>query len=67
VLGLPVRLALLFAPLAGAVAFVITYAEYSRHLVDRSQVLKRALEAGFVTFVFFLIVPPLLIWLFLTL
>jgi len=59
-------MARLFAPLAGAIAFVVTCAEYSRHLVDRSQVLKRALEAGFVTFVFFLIVPPLLIWLFLT-
>jgi hypothetical protein len=64
---LPVLLALLFAPLAGAIAFVITYAEYSKHLMDKSRVRKRALEAGLVTFLFFLIVPPLLIWLFLIL
>jgi len=60
---LPVLIALIFAPLAGTIAYIITYAEYSRHLVDRSRVPKRALEAGLVTFVFFLVVPPLLIWL----
>ncbi len=66
-LKLPILLALFFAPLAGAIAFVITYAGYSRHLIDRSRVLKRALEAGLITFLFFLVVPPLLIWLFLVL
>jgi len=65
VLMLPVLIALIFAPFAGAMAFVITYAEHSKHLVDKSRVRKRAVEAGLVTFLFFLIIPPLLIRLFL--
>jgi hypothetical protein len=60
-------LSLLFSSFAAAVAFFITYAEYARRLTDRKKVLKRALEMGLVSFVFFSIVPPLLIWLFLIL
>jgi hypothetical protein len=58
-------MALVFAPLAAAAAFVITYAEYAKHFVDKRQVLKRSLKTALVTLVFFLIVPPLLLWLFL--
>jgi hypothetical protein len=60
-------IALIFSPFAAAIAFVITYAEYAKHIVDKKKVLKRALRMALVTFVFFLIVPPLLIWLFLAL
>ncbi|MCK7480048.1 MAG: hypothetical protein M0C28_24305 [Candidatus Moduliflexus flocculans] len=63
--GAVVLIALLFSPLAAAMAFSITYAEYAKHLVDRKQVLRRALKTALVTFLFFLVVPPLLIWLFL--
>jgi len=65
VLKLPLLIALIFAPLAGATAFIITYAEYSKHLIDKSKARRRALEAGLVSFLFFLIIPPLLIWFFL--
>lgn len=58
-----VFIALLFSPLAGALAFVITYMEYAKHFVDRKRVLRRAFMAALVAFLFFLIVPPLLIWL----
>ncbi len=59
-----VLIALLFSPLAGALAFIITYMEYAKHFVDRKKVLRQALRAALVAFLFFLIVPPLLIWLF---
>jgi hypothetical protein len=55
--------ALLFSPLAGALAFVITSMEYAKHFVDRKKVRKQAWRAALVAFLFFLIVPPLLIWL----
>ncbi|MGZ5425559.1 MAG: hypothetical protein ACXW2O_11355 [Candidatus Aminicenantales bacterium] len=64
-LMLPVLIALIFAPLAGVMAYIITYSEYSKHLVDKRRVRKRAMEAGLVTFLFFLVIPPVLIWLFL--
>lgn len=57
--------ALIFSPFAAAIAFIITYEEYARHLVDRRAVLKISLRMALVTFVFFITVPPLLIWLFL--
>lgn len=59
--------ALIFSPFAAAIAFAITYAEYSKHFVDKKKVLKRALRMALVAFVFFLIIPPLLIWLFMVL
>jgi hypothetical protein len=64
-LKLPMVIALIFAPLAAAIAFVIAYAEYAKHLVNKKRVLRIALRMALVTFLFFLIVPPLLIWLFL--
>jgi hypothetical protein len=60
-------IALMFSPFAAAIAFVITYAEYAKHIVDQKRVLKRALKMAVVTFIFFLVVPPLLIRLFLSL
>jgi hypothetical protein len=60
-------IALIFSPFAAAIAFIITYAEYAKHIVDQKRVLKRALKMALVAFVFFLIVPPLLIWLFMIL
>jgi len=59
-----VFIALLFSPLAGVLAFVITYMEYAKHFVDRRKVLRQAWRAALAAFLFFLIVPPLLIWLF---
>jgi hypothetical protein len=64
VLKLIFFIALIFSPFAAAAAFAITYAEYSRHFIDKKKVLKRALRMALVTFIFFLIVPPFLIWLF---
>jgi hypothetical protein len=60
-----ILMALLFSPLAGAMAFGITYVEYAKHFVDRREALRRAWRAALVAFAFFLIVPPLLIGLFL--
>jgi hypothetical protein len=57
--------ALAFDPLAAASAFIITWAEYAKHPVDRKRVLKAALRMAFLTFIFFLAVPTFLIWLFL--
>jgi hypothetical protein len=44
---------LLFSPLAGLMAFLITYQEYSHHFPDRGAALRRALEAGIVAALFF--------------
>jgi len=63
VLKLVFLIALAFAPLAAAIAFLITYAEYARHFDDRKRVLARAFQMALITFAFFLTVPPLLIWL----
>jgi uncharacterized membrane protein len=62
---LPVVIAMIFAPLAAAIAFIITYAEYAKHLMEKRRVLRISLRMALVTFLFFLIIPPLLIWLFL--
>jgi len=64
VLKLVFYVALIFSPFAAATAFIITYAEYSKHLIDRGQVRKRAWRAALEAFLFFLVVPPFLIWLF---
>ncbi len=39
-------LVLIFAPVAGLMAFLITYEEYSHHLPDKRAVLRVSLEAG---------------------
>ena len=58
-------IALLFSPLAGALAYAITSMEYAKHFVDRRKVRKRAWRTALVAFLFFLVVPPILIWLLL--
>jgi hypothetical protein len=58
-------IALALAPFTAAMALVIAYAEYAKHLVDRGKVLKTALRMALVTLLFFLTVPPFLIWQFL--
>ena len=44
---------LVFAPIAAAMAFLITYGEYSRHYTDKKKPLKFALEAALLAFVVF--------------
>jgi hypothetical protein len=39
-------------------AYVITFGEYARHLVEKKKVMKRSWEAALATFLFFLLVPP---------
>jgi hypothetical protein len=41
-----ILMALLFSPLAGAMAFGITYVEYAKHFVDRREVLRRPWRAA---------------------
>lgn len=56
--------ALVFAPIAAAIAFIITYEEYSKHLVDKRKALTLSLRMALTTLAFFLTVPTFLIWLF---
>jgi len=49
-------IALVFSPLASAMAYLITYAEYSHHYPDKRQPVKMALQAALVTLMFFIIV-----------
>ncbi|HVP91975.1 MAG TPA: hypothetical protein VMS75_12250 [Terriglobales bacterium] len=58
-------IALLFSPLAAAPAHAITSMEYAKHFVDRRKVRTWAWRAALVAFLFFLVFPPVLIWLFL--
>jgi len=51
---------LFFSPIAGLMAFLITYHEYQRHYADKQQPLRIALEAAFFTFVFFMIVSAVM-------
>jgi len=51
---LSVAIALIFSPLASAMAFIVTYGEYLRHYPDKKQPMKLALEAALVTLVFFI-------------
>ena len=47
---------LVFSPLAGAIAFLITYEEWSHHCVPRAEVLKRSWQMAGATALFFLLV-----------
>ena len=64
--GLGLGLGLTLAPLAGLMAFLITYEEYRHHYPgDRRPALRAGLQAGGVTFlVFFLISVMVGIWAF---
>ncbi len=45
----------LFSLLASACAFVITYEEYKKHLIEKRKARLIALRIGIVTFVFFML------------
>jgi len=51
---------LVFSPIAGLMAFLITYHEYQRHYADKQQPLRIALEAALFTFAFFMIVSAVM-------
>lgn len=52
-MSLSALIGLLFCPLAGAMAFLITYEEYSHHHLDKRVVVERSLGAALVTTLFF--------------
>ncbi|MBI4492836.1 MAG: hypothetical protein HY690_08605 [Chloroflexi bacterium] len=47
---------LAFSPIAAAMAFLITYEEWSHHQLPRAEVLKRSCQMAGVTLLFFLLV-----------
>jgi len=51
---------LVFSPIAGLMAFLITYHEYQRHYADKQQPLRIAFEAALFTFVFFMIISAVI-------
>jgi uncharacterized membrane protein SpoIIM required for sporulation len=54
-LRLVTSLGALFALLASAMAFLITWQEYSRHFHDRKKALRLALRSAVVAFLFFVV------------
>ena len=50
---------LVFSPIAGVMAFLITYKEYEHHYPSKKEPLRLALEAGIVTFALFMIIAIL--------
>jgi hypothetical protein len=50
-----IAIALVFAPLASAMAYLITYAEYVHHYPDKKRPRRLAAQAAAVTLVFFLL------------
>ncbi len=53
-LGLFMLLGLVFTPVVGAMAFLITYGEYSRHQPGRRRCIRLALESAVVSMVLIL-------------
>ena len=53
---------IIFAPLAAAMAFIITYGEYQHHYPDKTMPRKLAIEAAVGTFVFFMIISVVIWW-----
>jgi len=51
---------LVFSPIAGVMAFLITYHEYQRHYTDKQRPLRIALEAAVFTFSFFMIISAVI-------
>ena len=49
-------LGLILGPLAGLMAFAITYEEYQHHFPNRRRVMRVSLEAGAIAFLVFLLV-----------
>ena len=56
IISLALLIGLIFSPIAGLMAFLITYHEYERHYANKRQPLRIALEAALFTFAFFIIV-----------
>lgn len=56
---IPIFIGLILCPIAAAMAFLITYEEYSHHYMDKKQPLKFALEAAIFTFILFAILSLL--------
>jgi hypothetical protein len=52
---LGLALGLILSPLAGLMAFLITYEEYRRHFPDRRRAIRASLEVGVTTFLMFLV------------
>ena len=57
---LSLLIGLILSPIAGIMAFLITYHEYQRHYTDKQQPLRIALEAALFTFAFFMIVSAVI-------
>ena len=51
---------LVFSPIAGLMAFLITYKEYEHHYPGKKEPLRLALEAAIFTFAFFMIVSAVI-------
>jgi tetrahydromethanopterin S-methyltransferase subunit C len=48
-----ILICLIFSPIAAAMAFLITYEEYSHHFTDKKKTLKIAFEAAIFTLMIF--------------
>lgn len=53
--SLSIGIALIFSPLASAMAFIITYGEYLHHYPDKKKSVKLATEAALATLAFFIV------------
>lgn len=62
-LGLGLVLAAMAAPIAGAMAYVITYEEYQHHGFDRGRLIRYCLRVAAVTFAFFAALSMIVAWL----
>jgi len=60
IFSLVLLIGLVFSPIAGLMAFLITYHEYQRHYTDKQRPLRIALEAAVFTFAFFMIVSAVI-------
>jgi hypothetical protein len=61
-LAVPLVFGLLCAPIAAAMAFLITYQEYQHHGFDRRTLLRRCLGAAATAFAFFAVGAVALSW-----
>ena len=50
---IPILIGLILSPIAAAMAFLITYEEYSHHFTDKKKPLKFAFEAAIFTLIIF--------------
>jgi len=60
IISLALLIGLVLSPIAGLMAFLITYHEYQRHYADKRQPLRIALEAALFTFAFFMIISAVI-------